>query len=102
MPYVIRKLPNKDLYRVYNKDTKNIKAKGTTLEKAEKMVRLLNAIKHGWKPAAKNRTRKPQFWPRNVEWPLPRGVRIAMKLETFPPVYVLSNGIRVRGEKRHA
>ena len=57
MPYKIRKLPNKDLYRVYNTDTKEVKAKETTLAKAKSMVRLLNAINHGWKPssiAAKN------------------------------------------------
>jgi len=29
------------------------KAKGTTKAKAEKQERLLNAIKHGWKPGRK-------------------------------------------------
>jgi hypothetical protein len=53
MPYKVRKLPNKDLYRVYNTETKEIKAYGTTLEKAKAMVRLLNAVNHGWKPAPK-------------------------------------------------
>lgn len=48
MPYKIRKLPNKDLYRVYNTNTKEIKAKGTTLDKAKKMIRLLNAIDHSF------------------------------------------------------
>ena len=51
MPYNIRKLPRKDLYRVYNTETKEIKAYGTTLEKAKAMVRLLNAVHHGWRPA---------------------------------------------------
>ena len=50
MPYKIRKLPNKDLYRVTNTETKKIKAKATTLENAKRMVRLLNAVNHGWKP----------------------------------------------------
>lgn len=50
MPYNIRKLPNKNLYRVYNMETKEIKAKSTTLEKAKAMIRLLNAINHGFKP----------------------------------------------------
>jgi len=50
MPYKIRKLPNRDLYRVYNVITKEIKAYGTTQEKALAMVRLLNAVNHGWKP----------------------------------------------------
>jgi hypothetical protein len=53
MPYKIRKLPNKDLYRVYNTETKEVKARGTTLEKARAMVRLLNAVDHGWKPSRK-------------------------------------------------
>lgn len=53
MPYKIRKLPLQDLYRVYNTETKEIKAKGTTLEKAKNMVRLLNAVNHGWKPSPK-------------------------------------------------
>jgi len=50
MPYKIRKLPNRDMYRVYNVDTKEIKARETTLAKAKAMVRLLNAVNHGWKP----------------------------------------------------
>lgn len=54
MPYKIRKLPNKDLYRVYNTDTKEVKAKETTLAKAKSMVRLLNAINHGWKPSSRH------------------------------------------------
>jgi len=53
MPYKIRKLPNKSLYRVYNVETKDIKANATTLEKARLMVRLLNAVEHGWKPTKK-------------------------------------------------
>ena len=50
MPYKIRKLPNQNKYRVYNTETKEIKAFRTTLAKAKAMVRLLNAINHGWKP----------------------------------------------------
>ena len=34
MPIKIRKLPNKQLYRVYNADTGEIYAKATTNEKA--------------------------------------------------------------------
>lgn len=41
MPYFIRKLPNKDLYRVYQKGG-IIKSHGTTLEKAKAQVRLLH------------------------------------------------------------
>lgn len=46
MPYKIRKLPNKDLYRVYNKDTGKIFSYGTTLEKAKKQIRFLHMIEN--------------------------------------------------------
>jgi len=49
MPYSIRKLPHQNLYRVRNIDTREIKANATTKRKAEAMVRLLNAVNHGWK-----------------------------------------------------
>ncbi len=41
MPLKIRKLPNKDLYRVYNTVTKEIHSNATTLKKAKAQVRLL-------------------------------------------------------------
>jgi len=41
MPYSIRKLPNQDLYRVYNTGTKAIHSYATTLENAKKQVNLL-------------------------------------------------------------
>jgi hypothetical protein len=44
MPYTIRKVPNKNCYRVTNKQTKKVLAKCTTMEKAKKQLRLLNAI----------------------------------------------------------
>lgn len=47
MPIVYRKLPNKDLYRVYNTKTKEIHSYGTTLENAKKQVRLLHMIDAG-------------------------------------------------------
>ena len=46
MPYVIRKVRNKDGYKVYNKETKKVYAKCTSHENAVKQVRLLNAIEH--------------------------------------------------------
>ena len=46
MPYTIRKVPNKRCYRVTNKQTKKVLAKCTTMEKAKKQIRLLNAIDH--------------------------------------------------------
>lgn len=45
MPYLIRKLPNKDLYRVRNSETNKIHAYGTTLTKAKQQVRLLESMK---------------------------------------------------------
>ena len=44
MPFAIRKLPNKDLYRVYNKITGKIHAKATTLDNAKKQIRLLHMV----------------------------------------------------------
>jgi hypothetical protein len=48
MPYEIRK--NGSSYEVVNKDTKEVKAKHSTKEDAEKQIRLLEAIEHdpGW------------------------------------------------------
>ena len=47
MPYVLRKMPNQDCYRVYNRKTKRVFAKCSTLERAKKQIRLLNAIEYG-------------------------------------------------------
>lgn len=41
MPFAIRKLPNQNKYRVYNRETKKIYAAATTRAKAEAQVRLL-------------------------------------------------------------
>lgn len=58
MPYKIRKLPNKNLYRLSNVDTGYIYAKSTTLEKAKSQMRLLNAIDHGYIPSNSKRGRR--------------------------------------------
>ncbi len=47
MPYSIRKLPKKDLYRVYNTETKVIHSYATTLENAKKQVKLLHMVDAG-------------------------------------------------------
>jgi len=44
MPYVIRKVRNKECYSVKNAETKVVHAKCTTREKAEAQVRLLYSI----------------------------------------------------------
>ena len=52
MPYKIRKLPGRKIYRVTGEDGK-IKSRGTTLEKAKSQVRLLYALNN---PKFKKRT----------------------------------------------
>jgi hypothetical protein len=44
MPYKIRKLPNKNKYRVYNSNTGEIHAHSTSLENAKSQLRLLYMI----------------------------------------------------------
>jgi len=52
MPYEIKKLID-NKYKVVNKVTKDVKSYGTTKAKAERQVRLLNAIDHGFKLSKK-------------------------------------------------
>jgi hypothetical protein len=44
MPYIIRKLRNKNLYKLSNKLTGVVHSQHTTKAKAEAQMRLLNAI----------------------------------------------------------
>jgi len=44
MPYIIRKLPNKNLYRVKIKKTGKVISKATTLKKAKAQIRFLNFL----------------------------------------------------------
>jgi hypothetical protein len=46
MPYSIRKVAKKNCYKVYNRKSKRIFAKCTTMEKAKKQLRLLRAIQN--------------------------------------------------------
>jgi hypothetical protein len=46
MPYTMRKLPNKDLYRITNSTTGQVHCKSCTKENAKKQLRLLNYIDH--------------------------------------------------------
>ena len=46
MPYAVRKVNNKDCYRVYNVVSKRTFAKCTTMEQAKKQLRLLRALQH--------------------------------------------------------
>jgi hypothetical protein len=45
-PYVLRKLPNKQEWKVTNKETGKVHAMHTSLDKAKAQIRLLNAINH--------------------------------------------------------
>ena len=44
MPFSLRKLPNKDEYKVYNKNTKKVHSYHTTKDKAIKQIHLLNSL----------------------------------------------------------
>jgi hypothetical protein len=46
MPYSIRKVRNKNCYKVKNKKTGKVHAKCSTKQNAERQVRLLHAIDH--------------------------------------------------------
>ena len=49
MPYVIRKIRASGLYKVINTKTKKVHADGTTKEKAEAQVRLLESLESRYK-----------------------------------------------------
>lgn len=44
MPYALRRLPRTGLYRVYNRATGTVHAKGTTLGRARRQIRLLERL----------------------------------------------------------
>lgn len=44
MPYVLRKIKNKELYSVKNRDTGAVHSYGTTLDKAKKQIRLMQLL----------------------------------------------------------
>ena len=50
MPVTIETLPNG---KVRVSTPHGVKAKATTRKKAKKQKRLLNAVKHGWKPTGR-------------------------------------------------
>jgi hypothetical protein len=58
MPYIIRKVRSKKCYSVKNRKSKKIFAKCTSLKKAKKQLRLLNAIEYGGFKPRKNYKRK--------------------------------------------
>ena len=46
MPYLVRKIRNKNLYKVINRDTGEIHSHGSTKANATKQVRLLHMIEN--------------------------------------------------------
>lgn len=59
MPFAIRKVPNKNCYRIRNTETGRIYAKCSTLENANAQLRLLRGIEYGnFKPTGKTRRRR--------------------------------------------
>jgi hypothetical protein len=50
MPFVIRKIRNKNLYSVKNSKTNQVHSYSTTKTKAINQVKLLTAIEHGFIP----------------------------------------------------
>ena len=51
MPPVMRKIRNKNLYKVYNPETKRVYAKGTTKEKAKVIFRIVTCYSRPKKPS---------------------------------------------------
>ncbi len=56
MPYQIRKLPNRNCFRVRNPENGRVYSECTSLEKAKAQVKLLRAIDHGFKPRSRSRS----------------------------------------------
>lgn len=46
MPYTLRKLKNKNCYKVYNRNSRKLFSNCTTKEKAMSQIRLLKAIQY--------------------------------------------------------
>jgi len=46
MPYAVRKMPKRNCYKVFNKNTKKVFAKCTSRVKSQKQLRLLRGIKY--------------------------------------------------------
>ena len=44
MPYILRKITNKDLYKVINSKTKEVHSNGSSLEDAKKQIKILENI----------------------------------------------------------
>lgn len=56
MPYAIRKMPNRNCYKVFNKNTKKVFSRCTSMEMAQKQLRLLRGLQNN--PKFRNAIRK--------------------------------------------
>jgi hypothetical protein len=71
MPYVLRKLPNQDCFRVYNQRTKKVYAKCSSLHNAKRQIRLLKAIEYGnFTPTGSRRPSKTKRTRRKTHKPM--------------------------------
>lgn len=66
MTYLIRKLPNKELYRVRNIETGKIHSYGTTLSKAKQQVRLLESKKKPKQSSKLPPVKKVRMYGKNI------------------------------------
>ena len=57
MPYAKRKNPDGS-YRVVNEDTGDVKMEHGTEAEADKQLRLLRGIEHGWHPTGRRQARR--------------------------------------------
>ena len=53
MPYTVKK--TSDGYQVVDRETGKVYSRHTTKDKAEAQRRLLEGVRHGWKPTGKKR-----------------------------------------------
>jgi hypothetical protein len=51
MPYQVQKVEGEEAWEVVNKDSGDVKAKHASKEDAEKQVKLLEGLEHGWEPS---------------------------------------------------
>lgn len=51
MSYEVKKVEGEEKWEVVNKDTGDVKAEHSSKEDAEKQVRLLEGLEHGWEPS---------------------------------------------------
>lgn len=62
MPYKVFPIPSSNYYKVKNTETGEVKAKRTTLKRANAQVRLLEGLEHGTvKPRRKLKTKRANW-----------------------------------------